>query len=85
MANPQLIPVPIHRHREGSVNATTITLARLLAVKAVKRQMQAQGLKSAHIAGRIIAAAANSARGHHPELIDEDSIEALCLCGLRGL
>ena len=52
------IPVPIHRHREGTVNATTITLARLRAVKVVKRQMQAQGLKPAQIAGRIIVAAA---------------------------
>ena len=71
MAEGHSIPVPIHRHREGSVNATTITLARLLAVKAVKRQMQAQGLKVAHIAGRIIVASANDYLREHPELIEE--------------
>jgi hypothetical protein len=42
------MPVPISRHP----NATTTTIGRLAAVKAVKAQMQAQ----AHIAGRIIVA-----------------------------
>jgi hypothetical protein len=51
------------------MHATIITLARLAAVKAVKRAMQAQGLKPAHVERRIITAAATDYLRDHPELI----------------
>ena len=44
--------------------------ARLAAIKAVKRDMQAQGLKPVHIERRIIVSAANDYLRDHPELIE---------------
>jgi len=48
-----------------------VTLARQRAEKAVKRQLQAQGLKPQHIAKREIVALAGEYLAAHPELIDE--------------
>ena len=48
-----------------------MVLARRSAVKAVKRQFQAQGLKLHRMAHREIVAAANDYLANHPELIAE--------------
>jgi hypothetical protein len=53
------------------MNAYAITLARYRACKAVERELQAQGLKIAHVERRIIVAAANAYLAEHPELIEE--------------
>jgi hypothetical protein len=55
---------------ERSVNATIMTIARQLAIKAVKRDMQAQGLKVVHVECRIITAAARDYLRDHPKLIE---------------
>jgi hypothetical protein len=82
MANPKHIPVPISRHP----NATTITLARLAAIKAVKRQMAAQGLKVQYVERRIIIAAANVyLQEHFAELIEEAAETVRNVPGLRTL
>ena len=57
MANPSLTRITVQR--DCPAPATTITLARLAAVKAVKRQMAAQGLKVHYVERRVITAAAN--------------------------
>jgi hypothetical protein len=53
------------------MNATIMTLARQSAIKAVKRDIQAQGLRTASVERRIIVAAANIYLREHPELIGE--------------
>jgi len=53
------------------MNATIITLAKLAAIKAVKRDIQAQGGKPAYIERQIMVAAANTYLREHPELIEE--------------
>ena len=50
------------------MSATVMTVARLIAIKAVKRNMQAQGLKLAHIERQIIVSAAGKYLDEHPEL-----------------
>jgi hypothetical protein len=55
------------------MNATIMTIARLAAIKAVKRNMQAQGLKVAHIERHVIISAANIYLNDHPELIKESA------------
>jgi hypothetical protein len=59
--------------RQGarSMNATIMTLARLAATKAVKRELQAQGLKPVHIPRSIITTAASDYLRAHPELIEQ--------------
>ena len=44
---------------------------RFLARKAIKRQLQAAGLKVSHIQTRVICEQANKYVSDHPELIDE--------------
>ena len=53
------------------MNATIMTTARLMAFKAVKRNMQAQGLKLAHVEKHIIVSHAHKYFDEHPELIEE--------------
>jgi hypothetical protein len=54
-----------------------ITLARLAAIKAVKRDMQARGLKPTYIERKVIVAEANSYLRDHPELLEQaaDTVE----------
>jgi hypothetical protein len=53
------------------MTAATMTIAKLAAIKAVKREAQARGLKVAHIERRVIIAAAELHLREHPELITE--------------
>ena len=53
------------------MSATVMSVARLIAIKAIKRSMQAQGLKLAHVERQIIVSAANTYLCKHPELIQE--------------
>jgi hypothetical protein len=48
-----------------------MTLAKLAAIEAVKREMQAQGQKPARIKQGVITKAANVYLTQHPELIKE--------------
>lgn len=52
------------------MSATVMTMARLIAIKAVKRNMQAQGLKLAHVERLIIVSAAAKYLDEHPALLD---------------
>jgi hypothetical protein len=64
--------VPIVPRPISDCPATTMGMARYLAIKAVKRQMQAQGLKISYVEMRIITAAANDyLRDHRDELLEE--------------
>jgi hypothetical protein len=47
-----------------------MAVAKLAAIKAVKRDMQAQGLRTAHIERQTIVSAAYSYLRDHPELIE---------------
>ena len=53
------------------MNAVVMTVARLAAINAVKRNMQAQGLKVAHIERCIIVSVARDYLCDHPELIEQ--------------
>ena len=53
------------------MNPIIMTMAKLLAIKAVKRDVQARGLKLAHIERKIIVSAADAYLRDHPELIEE--------------
>ena len=53
------------------MNATIMTVAKLAAIKAAKRDIQAQGGKSAWFECRIRFAAANTYLREHPGLIEE--------------
>ena len=53
------------------MNATIMTVAKLAAIKAIKRDIQARGEKLAHIEQKIIVAAANIYLRDHPELIEQ--------------
>ena len=53
------------------MSATVMTVARLIAIKAVKRNMQAQGLKLAHVERQIIVSAATIYLREHPRLIEQ--------------
>jgi hypothetical protein len=56
----------------ASMSRAAMMLARRSAIKATKRQFQAQGLKQRYMAHRIIAAAAKEyLAGHRAELIAE--------------
>ena len=50
---------------------TIITLARFLAKKAIKRQMQMQKVKLSHVRAAVINEAAREYLQEHPELIEE--------------
>jgi hypothetical protein len=52
------------------MNATIITLATRSAIKAVERDIRAQGLRVTFVERRVILAAANYLR-EHPELFEE--------------
>jgi hypothetical protein len=54
-----------------SMNATIMTVAKLAAIKAVKRELHARGERVAHIQLRIIELAASTYLHKHPELIEE--------------
>jgi hypothetical protein len=56
------------------LNAAIVTLARQQAIKAVKRQYQAKGLKVHHFARRDIVMAANEYLREHRELIAEAAV-----------
>ena len=53
------------------MNAVVMTVARLAAINAVKRNMQAEGLKVAHVERRIIVSVARDYLCDHPELIEQ--------------
>ena len=53
------------------MSATVMAVARLAAIKAVKRDMQARGLKSAHVECRAIVSAATAYLREHPELLEQ--------------
>jgi hypothetical protein len=53
------------------MNATIITLARRSAIKAVERDIRAQGLRVMSVERRVILAAADAYLREHPELIEE--------------
>lgn len=53
------------------MNAVVMTVARLAAIHAVKRNMQAQGLKVAHIERHVVVSAANDYLRDHPELFEK--------------
>ena len=67
------------------MSATVMSVARLIAIKAIKRSMQAQGLKLAHIERQIIVSAANTYLGEHPELIQEAAETVRKVLQLRTL
>jgi hypothetical protein len=68
-----------------ALNAVTLTIAKLAAVKEIKRRMQAQGLKVAHIERRDIELAARAYLSDHPELIQEAAETVQRVPGLRVL
>lgn len=53
------------------MNAVIMTLAHRAAIKAGKRNMQAQGLRVASIERRTIGSAARDYLHDHPELIEQ--------------
>ncbi len=53
------------------MNATIITVATRSAIKAVERDIRAQGLRVTFVERRIILAAANAYLRDHPELFEE--------------
>lgn len=53
------------------MSALVVTIAKLAAINAVKRNMQAQGLKVAHVERRIIVSVARDYLCDHPELIEQ--------------
>jgi 7-keto-8-aminopelargonate synthetase-like enzyme len=53
------------------MSAVIMILAQQAAIKAVKREFQAQGLKPTHIEHKTIVAAANDYLRDHPELIEQ--------------
>jgi hypothetical protein len=57
-----LVPRPVVR-----LNGTTMVMARFLAIKAVKRQLQAAGYRTSHVEMRVIAAQANAFVAQHRE------------------
>ncbi len=65
--------------------ACTMTYVRFLARKAVKRQMQAAGLKLATVEYRAIVRAANEYVVNHPELVAEAIDAVRNIPGLRTL
>jgi hypothetical protein len=75
------VPRPIIR-----LNAVTMGVARQKAIKAVKRQMQAAGLKTSHVEMRIITAAANAyLQDHRDELLEEAAEMIVRVPGLLKL
>ena len=65
--------------RASMVRATRVVVQQA-AVKAVKRQLQAQGRKVAHFAHREIVAMAKDYIAQHPELVIEARETALRWC-----
>jgi hypothetical protein len=66
--------------------ATLMGVARRAAIKAVKRQMVAQGLKPTHIEMRIIAQAANDYLAQHREQLILDAADTVRnVAGFRTL
>jgi len=72
-ANAEFTPVA-KANTSLQLNAAIVTLARMRAVKAVKRQYQARGLKVHHFARREIVIAANEYLREHHELITEAAV-----------
>jgi hypothetical protein len=64
------------------MDATIMTVARLAAIKAVKREQQAQGQKPALIPCGVIKAAADVYLRAHPELIAQaaEKVRAVPAC-----
>jgi hypothetical protein len=81
-----------HRLQQATAQAKArvlrgaVTLARQGAIKAVKRQLQARGIKLQSIAHREIVVAAEDYLRNHPELITEGkaTIERWTLEGVFG-
>lgn len=53
------------------MSATVMAVARLAAIKTVKRAMQAQGLKPAYVERQVIVSAAATYLREHPELLKQ--------------
>ena len=53
------------------MSAVVMTVAKLAAIKAIKCEMQAHGLKPAHIERSIIVSAASIYLNDHPQLIEQ--------------
>jgi hypothetical protein len=51
--------------------SATVMVVRLAAIKAVKRDMQAQGLRPAHVEQQVIVSAAATYLREHPELLEQ--------------
>ena len=69
-ANHRLQQVP-NQAQLRVMSVAVMVLARRNAIKAVKRQFQAQGVKLQRMAHREIVAAAGEYLANHPELIEE--------------
>ncbi len=67
------------------MNAAIMTIARQLAIKAVKRRMQAQGLKLPHIEHSIIVSAAHDYLRDHPDLLEQAAETVRTVPQLRTL
>ena len=53
------------------MSATIITVAKLAAIKTVKRDMHARGLRTAHVERQVIVSAATTYLREHPELLEQ--------------
>jgi hypothetical protein len=53
------------------MSATIITLAKLAAIKAVKRDVQARGPRPVHVERQVIVSAATIYLREHPELLEQ--------------
>ena len=73
---PTFVPC-VPRPLLGYCPATIVGVARFKAAKAVKRQMQAAGLKPTHIEMRIITAAANDYLDQHRDELIEEAVETI--------
>jgi hypothetical protein len=67
------------------MSAVIMTLTKLAAINAVKRELQSQGLKPGQIERKVITAAANVYLTQHPELIKEAAESVRLVPQLRTL
>jgi hypothetical protein len=71
-ASVPLMPRPVVR-----LNGTTMVMVRFLAVKAIKRQLQAAGLRANHVEMRLITAQANDYVEQHRETLLIEATELI--------
>ena len=75
-ANHRLQQVP-NQAQLRTMSVAVMVLARQSAVKAVRRQFQAQGVKLQRMAHREVVAAASDYLANHPERIAEGKVTVL--------